>query len=839
MKYLLLLSFLGTSFAFGQNCGCDFTFNSSTTTIDGNNYSFQPGDTICISGGNRGRLRLKNVSGTSVDPITVINCGGQVNIDPDTYSYGFKLQNCDNVHITGTGDTAVENGFIIEDASGYAMPIESLSNHLEIDHIQFENSGNYAVYYKNNPTCDLTANKGNFTMEDCSIHNLKINNCSKGIRIGHIDYDIGVNETCGTLYPHGAEGLKIYKNIISNTTSGDGIRIYGAECHVFDNVLTDISGRGITIGTHCEAIVESNLIGNSEDEGLRCLGSGKYEIYNNLLYNNGDASHEAVELAFDNPNGDILGNQLLFFNNTVVSSSNFNFSIIEPSNATDTCKIQNNIFCNPGFTGSSSSYFDPYLNIDDTTMIKLHNNVSKPTLADLKFKDVINNDYGLTHESPAVNAGSGSLDSYDYADNPRSLAGEVDAGAIEYIPERLDYLEQIPLQGLYVNDFKNVIGDAAEEEVLLTYAENNGFNYLVLYNLNYINNNLYDLTDPAEAIALANFIEDAKTNYGIVQVAAVGEKDASFDKIEDYNDLYDGNWFKQIDVLNLEFEFWANTSGSTFDYYCTSYLQPNGFPCTTQGAYDFYLEQLELIDQRAIDMEVLSEIYIGTPNDSMSTELAENCDRILLHFYRTSDTYNNGNSIYNYNVSRIRAIAQSTRMPAVMPIFSAMSYHMGPWLETHTIYEPMDTWLHGQNSYDDDTTYGVQDLKIAGHQWYRYTELLVLNETEGNRSHFQPVDEGNGPNDKATPAAENLADKSIRIYPSVFDTELSLTIDVAAHENVYCVIYNSQGKIVLNEQLISSSNQLNVGHLKSGIYYLKILDNGKEVHTEKLIKVNL
>lgn len=844
MKRLLLIPFLGAAISFAQNCGCDYTFNSSTTTIDGNSYNFQPGDVICISSGNRGRLRIKNVQGSQSDPITVINCGGQVNIDPGTYSYGFKLQNCDYVHVTGTGDGAVQNGFYIDNPSGYAMPIEKLSNHLEIDHVQIEGSGNYAVYCRNKPTCDLSANKGYFTMEDCSFHDLEINNCKKGIRIGHIDYGIGVSESCGTLYPHHAEGLEIYNNTITGTYGGDGIRLYGVESSsIHDNQITDIAGRGITIGTHSEVEIEGNIIGDTEDEGLRCLGSGKYEVYNNLLYNNGDATHEAVELAFDDANGNPLGNQLTFANNTVVSSANFNFSIINPSEATSNCIIQNNIFCAPGFSGSSSSYFDPYLNIDDTANISLSNNEMHLNVSDLNFKNAILDDYSLTHQSPAVNAGNGSFTTVDIDDVTRNLAGEVDAGAYEYIPERIGYFEQIPIQGLYVNDFKYIIGDPSSEELLLNYAKDNGFNYLVLYNLTYINNNLYDLTDPAEADALADFIEDAKTNYGIVQVAAVGEKDASFDKMEDYNDLYAGNWFKQIDVLNMEFEFWANTSGSTFSYYCSTYLTPNGYPCTSAGAYDFYLSQVQLMDQRAVDMGLISEIYIGNSSDAQSTELAENCDRILLHHYRTSDTYNNGNSIYNYKVNRIRAIALSNRMPAVMPIFSARSYHMGPWLATHTIYEPMDTWINGQNSYDDDNSTGVQDLNVAGYQWYRYTELYAIYAAGGG---YNPYYDGGGNQGQGVgnegveeDETETLVLNNAKIYPTVFDNQISLQLNIDEFERMDCIIYNIEGKVVYRTEILSATETLDVSHLECGMYFLKIQNETQILHSEKLVKVNL
>ena len=76
-----------------------------------------------------------------------------------------------------------------------------------------------------------------------------------------------------------------------------------------------------------------------------------------------------------------------------------------------------------------------------------------------------------------------------------------------------------------------------------------------------------------------------------------------------------------------------------------------------------------MIDARAHKMGLISEIYLGYLSDPQAIELAENTDRILLHHYRTTDVYGDGTSIYNYHTNRIRAIALSDRMPAVMPIF--------------------------------------------------------------------------------------------------------------------------------------------------------------------------
>ena len=228
-------------------------------------------------------------------------------------------------------------------------------------------------------------------------------------------------------------------------------------------------------------------------------------------------------------------------------------------------------------------------------------------------------------------------------------------------------------------------------------------------------------------------------------------------------------------------------------------------------------------------MGMVNEIYLGKMTDARATELAENCDRILLHHYRKSDTYNNGNSIYNYKVDRIRAISLSVRQPAVMPIFSAMSYHMGPWLETHTIYEPMDTWYTGQNGYDADPLQSVQDLNIAGQQWYRYTNLLDISL---GRSHAGPEVEPGIGETAITSTDNNL----VKAYPSVFHHEINIEISDKEDAVYQGILFDVNGRIVHQEQIIDTNHQMRVPELKRGMYFLVIQKDGLQIFSDKVVK---
>ncbi len=280
--------------------------------------------------------------------------------------------------------------------------------------------------------------------------------------------------------------------------------------------------------------------------------------------------------------------------------------------------------------------------------------------------------------------------------------------------------------GLYVNDFKYIIGNSTAETELLTYAQENGFNYLILYNLTYIHLYNFQIDNILTSTPLANFIENAKTNYGILEVGAVGEKNSSFDKIKIYNSFYPTEPNKRFDVFNVEFEFWNTSLVSPTNYYCTTYLTPNGYPCTINGAFDYYNSQLTLLKTYCDANGIKAETYIGYPNATQSDAIVLNTHRVLVHYYRSSDVYNNGDSIYQYNSTRIEDLAQNP--VTIMPIFSARPAHMYSWLTApHPLTQPFNTFINGTNGYNDQTGAWKTNVTFDGYVWYRYTDLLEID----------------------------------------------------------------------------------------------------------------
>ncbi|MEE9439917.1 MAG: choice-of-anchor Q domain-containing protein [Saprospiraceae bacterium] len=354
-------------------------------------------------------------------------------------------------------------------------------------------------------------------------------------------------------------------------------------------------------------------------------------------------------------------------------------------------------------------------------------------------------------------------------------------------------------KAMYVNDFKNFIGNIEKENDLLEYAKDSSYTYLIFYNINYIHNNLFDITDPVSAKPLSDFIKKAKNDYGISKIGAIGEKYAPLLTYLDYNLDHLCEPDAMFDVFNIEFEFWSPSSTGPSGYYCTTYLEPNGLPCTTDGAFDYIYPQLCQMDSLCDEYDWLeSEIYIGSPTDLQCAKIAKCVDRVLVHYYRSSDVYNNGNSIYNYKKYRLKPLTDSVDMIRVMPIFNSKNSYMGPWLDTHSEEKAFDTWQFGQNSWDDETDAWTSKIQLDGYAWYRYTSMLDTSVTR-----FYVSTSGNNANSgsSASPwkdidyACNNATpDSEILVSPGTYNEHVSIGVDsIKLKSNGETVIIDGNG----------------------------------------------
>ena len=78
---------------------------------------------------------------------------------------------------------------------------------------------------------------------------------------------------------------------------------------------------------------------------------------------------------------------------------------------------------------------------------------------------------------------------------------------------------------------------------------------------------------------------------------------------------------------------------------------------------------------------------------------------------------------------------------------------------------------------------------------------------------------------------KDIQKSSIRLYPNPANDILNISIEHASKLE----IINASGQVVESTYLNDTKTSINVSHLKSGIYFVKVIDNAGNVGTQKLI----
>lgn len=279
------------------------------------------------------------------------------------------------------------------------------------------------------------------------------------------------------------------------------------------------------------------------------------------------------------------------------------------------------------------------------------------------------------------------------------------------------------VKGFYVDSFHTILGNVTKEDSLLTFARNNGFNYLMLYNLHNVNQQ-HSLTNTSSSTLLANFIYKAKTQFDILEIGG-GSENVEFirDIIHVYNSQHP-NPLQKIDVYNLEFEWWQAASVDTGGYYCQYYLAPNGDTCNINGAFQYASNMLYTIDSLANSAGLKSEVYLGWFDDQQAVGLvATGVDRIFLHIYIPSVTFNQTHQ-YNYVDDRLRSLGLTNQLVKVFPLYSSEPSCMQSWVTTNDYYLPFNLL---ETSLQNETGSWKSNIQLEGIQWFTYSYMPRKN----------------------------------------------------------------------------------------------------------------
>ncbi len=468
--FLLLTSFEGKA-----DLTCTKEIPANEFIIDGSDIA--PGEVICLLGGNKGYILMRNIQGTASEPITVINKGGAVVINTD-HNYGVKFDNCKHVIFLGNGENNLGYGIQVKRVgNGAGMSVDNRSTNIEIAHVEVAYTAIAGIYAKTEPyqgDCDNLVTRDNFTMYDLKIHDCFLHDIAdEGFYIGSSKYTGQTVYECNDVevLPHLIEGVEVYNNIVENT-GWDGIQVSSApiDCKIYNNIIRNDSYAeelyqmsGILIGGGAKCDCYNNEIWDGKGDGIDVFGMGFMKIYNNLVvrpgktFEPGNPNSHKSGIYIGSVTGALSPNATFkLYNNTIVSPKSFGITY-NNSDAT-MGYISNNLITDPGY--GSSGFINLMVADDKVTQ---QNNYLSISNSEVKFINYSGNNFDIKPDSPAINYGTSLTNegiTFDILNRARPFHTYFDAGAYESHDPTADVIDiKDQPQIIYpnpANDFINI-----------------------------------------------------------------------------------------------------------------------------------------------------------------------------------------------------------------------------------------------------------------------------------------------------------------------------------------------------------------------------------------------
>lgn len=265
------------------------------------------------------------------------------------------------------------------------------------------------------------------------------------------------------------------------------------------------------------------------------------------------------------------------------------------------------------------------------------------------------------------------------------------------------------LYGMYVSlntgRSNALLGNVAREDQFIKFVRDNGFNYLIFYDLEGLN--------PTSAMAkqFAALVGRAKLTAGVKSIAAAVGHIGEADTIVAYNNGRPES--ERINVLNVEYEFWNMPDRAT--------------------AFNNTIAMLEHFKSVGALNNLQTEIYVGWVNATEAVRLGNVTDRILVHYYMQTDV-----TIINYGLERLEWLSAASRKVKIAPIFSNEGPKntndlpfMGCWLEKNPHQQAYKSW---REQYDALNKPWTDNIEVVGATWFIYDKFLDVNNLNGNQA---------------------------------------------------------------------------------------------------------
>ncbi len=480
-----------TTHAASDTLACTLTENTCDQILSAQEDQFLvlmnqelAGARICLAAGRYKGLYVYNVQGSAEEPVTITNCGGKVILDGKSETgSGAGIMNSRYIRLTGSGVDNIEYGIRIIDSGAHGVNADLGTRDFEVDRVEV--SGGYSgISVRTYPQCD-----GSFTRENWSLENVKVNNnyvhdvSGEGLYIGTSHYHMSPTPICpdSNYLEAASKNITVHNNKIEDV-GRDGIQIGGGieGVNVFNNTIERyaLSGDyghigGIQINPGTVGSFHSNWIealsGDTKANAIQYAGgdASDVNIYNNIII--------GAETAFlslgrmSNPNHEVS-----VINNTIVNSSKL-FYLFCPESTIENFTFKNNIFA--GYQTIGDNYWADYQKIvgndklencwvngqipfptNDETDYHFSANLFFADANSAQFMHLDDNDFRLSDDSPAINAGEDYswLIEYDYVGEPRNSAS-IDMGAYAYQAEAISLTYKVNFEGEDSDDGWNAL----------------------------------------------------------------------------------------------------------------------------------------------------------------------------------------------------------------------------------------------------------------------------------------------------------------------------------------------------------------------------------------------
>lgn len=421
------------------------------------------------------------------------------------------------------------------------------------------------------------------------------------------------------------------------------------------------------------------------------------------------------------------------------------------------------------------------------------------------------------------------------------LFGSVGYGQLDPVLQKpmlnpcIELAAPAPIRAMYVSKADDIInkvpplmfGDI-NGNILLKWADDHNFNYLILYGIS----GELNVNEAAFTPKLAAFIKKAHEDYNIdisINVASTTSAGRMEDFLNSATVMADASM--RFDALHYEAEYWNPSSGIVFD----------------DGTADDYESQLTAIYNLCQSNGVDCETYIGNPTHGPDTgswnpnpadpdniqgqaeidHINQHTDRIYVAYYKWTPFSPSGN-IFQSKKYRFGFLQNSAYQSNIVVLFnsnnSSSDPHMYDWLDAQPgVYSarwprPYNIWMNCNNGYNDhpDGSAGTDNVNVKGYCWYRFQNLRHITLWE---THVQ------GPKFKSAQANKV-------IFPNPTKSILHLNQDSKVKVKS-AQVFNTSGQLVAE---FGEGNSIDVGNLDAGIYIVEVSYSDGEVLSERFTK---